>query len=78
MADEVEMNDCEACGEEKEDGETVIVHTHRVEGRGVATDKEWICRDCLNQAEEGELDRKLDAQEWAGYDEWEQRAHGGV
>jgi len=76
--EEMEMIECEACHEEKTEGESVVVYTHRVEGRAVAEDTEWICRDCLNEAEEGELDRKLDAREWDGYDAWEERAKNGV
>ena len=72
------MIECEACHEEKTEGESVVVYTHRIEGRAVAQDTEWICDDCTDEAEEGELDRKLDAREWNGYDAWEEQAAMGV
>ena len=79
MADEErEMIECESCGQESNEGESVVVHTHRIEGRAVAEDTEWVCGDCLNEAEEGELERQLDAREWAGYDAWEEKATMGV
>ena len=79
MADEErEMIECESCGQESNEGESVVVHTHRIEGRAVAEDREWICVDCLDEAEEGKLERQLEARQWRDYDAWEARAHGGV
>lgn len=75
---EKEMIECEACHEEKTEGESVVVHTHRVEGRAVAQDTEWVCQDCIDAGEEVTADRMMEARQWRHYDAWEARAHGGV
>lgn len=48
-----EVDDCFQCHETKpvDEGEGVVVHTHRIEGRAVAQDVEFVCRDCLDEAE---------------------------
>ena len=49
----VSEDECDSCGQMKPvaEGETVIVHTHRVEGWAVGVDREWICADCLYEFE---------------------------
>lgn len=78
--DGVDMAQCEACGEEKpaEDGESVVVYTHRIDGRAVAEDYEWVCRSCLDEAEDAATDRLIAAREWRDYDKWEERATMGI
>ena len=41
--------ECGHCGDEvdEEAGEHKVVFTHRVEGRAVGTDEEFICNRCL-------------------------------
>ena len=48
--------ECEACQNEEDrenEGEWVVDHTHRIEGRAVAQDWVWICAACRTRAEEG-------------------------
>jgi len=49
----IEYDECNHCHAEVpvEDGESVVVHVHRVEGQAVGTDTEFICRSCLEAAE---------------------------
>ena len=60
------MIECDACHEMKpeEGGETIVAFTHRVEGRAVGVDREWICADCVEEAALAEEDRAVS--EW-GY-----------
>jgi hypothetical protein len=75
-----ELEECAGCHEMKPEkgGESVVTHTHRIDGQAVAQDTEWVCADCIAGAEESQLDRQLEAREWAGYDAWEARAWGGI
>ena len=45
--------DCFNCNEtvEEDKGEWVVTYTHRIEGRAVAEDTEFICGSCLEEAE---------------------------
>jgi len=58
-----EMVECEACHEEKPEtcGESVVVYTHRIEGRAVGVDTEWVCNDCIEGAEEARTERMVEA-----------------
>ena len=59
----VEEEQCAACGEmvPETDGESVVVFTHRIEGRAVAQDWEWVCDDCIESAEEMRTERMVEA-----------------
>lgn len=52
---------CELCDEDKPlaTGEDVVVDRTYVDHMLVSEDTEWLCRDCLDEAEEAELDWQL-------------------
>jgi len=67
---EIEMVECDACHEEKPEtcGESVVVYTHRVEGRAVGVDTEWVCNDCIEGAEEARTERMVEARQQYYYE----------
>jgi len=59
------LEECDSCHEMRpvEGGESVLVHTHRIEGQAVGADYEWICADCVREsagAEWDEAERRRD------------------
>jgi len=79
-AEAEQYEECAACNEEKplEGGKEVTVHTHRVDGQAVGVDTEWVCADCIDEAEDAQVERQLEARQWRGYDRWESEARRGV
>jgi hypothetical protein len=75
----IEMEECAACGEMTpvDDGESIVTHTHRIEGRAVAHDHEFVCNRCIEQAEEWQTERALESRRWRRYSQWEHLADGG-
>jgi len=55
-------DECSVCREEvpETDGEAVVVHYHRVEGRAVGTDVEFVCNRCIESAEDYKTDRMIE------------------
>ena len=55
--------ECASCHEFKPygKGESVVVFTHRIEGRAVGQDYEWVCHDCIESAEEARTERMVEA-----------------
>ena len=75
-----ELSECDNCHEEKPytEGEMVVVDVTRVDGMVVSEDAEFVCADCIINAEEAQLERQIEAREWRGYDRWEEQARNGV
>ena len=70
-----ELDECAACGEEKpiDGGEEVVTYTHRVEGRAVAQDSEFVCGDCISIAEDAQAERAMEARYWRGEEDFRRR-----
>ena len=49
-------DECAACQtmQPVEGGEDIVTYTHRIEGRAVAQDWEWICAKCVKEREMAE------------------------
>lgn len=52
-AEPVTYDECDSCHAEVpvDYGESVVTFYHRIEGRAVGTDTEFVCRDCIEAAE---------------------------
>lgn len=59
-----EMIECTSCQEmvHPDDCESVVVHQHRIEGRVVAQDIEDVCKACVEEAEESQVERMIEQQ----------------
>jgi hypothetical protein len=62
--------ECAFCFEVKpySDGDSVLVYTHRIDGRAVAEDYEWVCNDCIESAEEARTERMIEARQQYYYE----------
>ena len=66
---------CQMCDEEVDvkDGEMVVIDRTYVDHMLVSEDQEFVCGNCIDQAQEAEVDRALESRYWSGYHEFRSR-----